>query len=52
MKTEEEKTEKLVQVSESGLLALVAAKLKARVLFPEKVKSAKKYIKQVTISAL
>jgi len=52
MKTGEEKTEKLIKVSESGLLALVATKLKGRVLFTEKVESAKKYIKQVKVSAL
>ena len=52
MKAKEEKKDKLIEVSESGLLSLVAAKLKDRVLFPEKVDNAKKYLKQVTSSAL
>ena len=47
MKTKEKNTEKLVRVSESGLLSLVASKLKGRILFPEKVEDAKQYLKQV-----
>jgi len=41
---------KLVTVSKSGLLSLVAAKLKNRVLFPEKVEKAKKYLQQAETS--
>ena len=52
MKTKAEKQQKLVEVPESVLLSLVANKLKDKTLFPEKVKSAKKYLKQVKISAL
>lgn len=52
MKTKEEKEEKLVQVPESVLLSLVVDKLKNKVLFPEKVKSAKEYLKQIKVSAL
>lgn len=52
MKAKEKQTENLVKVSESGLLSLVATKLKGRILFPEKVESAKNYIKHVVSSAL
>jgi hypothetical protein len=51
MKTEEKNTENTVKVPESGLLSLVASKLKDRVLFPEKVKKAKQYVKQVKTNA-
>ena len=47
MKAKEKHTEKLVKVSESGLLSLVADKIKGRVLFPEKVEDARQYLKQV-----
>jgi hypothetical protein len=47
MKTKETHTEKLVKVSESGLLSLVADKIKGRVLFPEKIEDAKQYVKHV-----
>jgi hypothetical protein len=47
MKTKEKNAEKFVKVSESGLLSLVADKLKGRILFPEKVEDAKQYLKQV-----
>ena len=46
MKTKE-KEERLVEVPESLLLTLVADKLKDKVLFPEKVESAKKYVSQI-----
>ena len=52
MKAKEESAEKLIRVSESGILSLVADKLKNRVLFPEKVEAAKNYVKQVKKSAL
>lgn len=51
MKTKVEK-EKLVKVPESSLLSLVADKLKDKVLFPEKVESAKEYLSKVRVSAL
>ena len=51
MKTKEKK-ERLIKVSESDLLTLVANKLKDRVLFPEKVERAKKYLSQVKSSKL
>ena len=38
------KNEKYVKVSESTLLSLVSLKLKARILFPEKLETAKKFI--------
>jgi hypothetical protein len=33
-----------VKISESGLLSLVASKLKDKVLFPQKVEAAKNYL--------
>lgn len=36
----------LITVSESGLLALVADKLKDVILFPEKLKAAKEYLEK------
>ncbi|HWW41728.1 hypothetical protein [Pedobacter sp.] len=42
----------MVTVTESGLLSLVADKLKDRVLFPEKVEEAKQFINSVISSAL
>lgn len=47
MKAKETKSIKLVKVPENGLLSLVAAKLKDRVLFPKKVEAAKNYLKEV-----
>ena len=38
------KNEKYVKVSESTLLSLVSLKLKARILFPEKLETAKKFL--------
>ena len=51
MKTKED-TKSMVKVPESSLLSLVADKLKGRVLFPEKLESAKKHLSQITISCL
>lgn len=48
MKTKEKNTKKLVKVSQSDLLALVAHKLKGRTLFPEMVERAKKYLNQIS----
>jgi hypothetical protein len=50
MKTRENPTEKLVKVPESGLLSLVASKLKDRVLFPDKLEKAKEYMKKVELA--
>lgn len=47
MKTKETTEKGLVTVTKSGLLSLVASKLKDRVLFPEKVEEAKKYLQKV-----
>jgi hypothetical protein len=44
------KSKELVKVPESGLLSLVASKLKDRVLFPNKIESAKKYLQKVKLS--
>lgn len=45
MKTKVNKSKELVKVAETGLLSLVSSKLKNRVLFPEKVKKTKEYLK-------
>jgi hypothetical protein len=50
MKAKEIKEKELVKVPTSGLLSLVSSKLKNRVLFPEKVKDAKKYLAKVKIT--
>jgi hypothetical protein len=50
MKAKETKSTGLVKVPESGLLSLVAAKLKDRVLFPQKVEDAKKYLQKVKLA--
>ena len=47
MKAKEAKTKELVKVPKSGLLSLVASKLKDRVLFLQKVEDAKKYLHKV-----
>jgi hypothetical protein len=47
MNTKATKSKELVKVPESGLLSLVASKLKDRVLFPKKIKDAKKYLQNV-----
>ena len=41
------KKERLIKVSESTILSLVAEKLKGTILFPEKVKSAKQYLSNI-----
>lgn len=38
------KNEKYVKVSQNELLSLVSSKLKERILFPEKVETAKKFL--------
>lgn len=50
MKSKEKKTENLVKVPEKGLLSLISSKLKDRVLFPQKIEEAKKYLKNVKIA--
>jgi hypothetical protein len=50
MKAKEAKSKELVKVPESGLLTLVASKLKGRVLFPKKVEDAKRYLQKVKIT--
>lgn len=42
----------MVTVTKSGLLSLVADKLKDRVLFPEKVEEAKQFISNIISSEL
>ena len=50
MKTRENATEILVKVPHSGLLSLVASKLKDRVLFPDQLEKAKEYMKKVELA--
>ena len=49
MKAKEKVSEKMVKVPESGLLSLVASKLKGRILFPEKVEEAKELVKHIIL---
>ncbi|WP_162946287.1 hypothetical protein [Chitinophaga barathri] len=51
MKTKENNSKNLVSIPENSLLALVAFKLKDRVLFPEKIEEAKKYLKNMKVVA-
>jgi hypothetical protein len=51
MKTKVKK-ERMIKVSESVLLSLVADKLKDRVLFPEKAEMAKEYLSKVRVTPL
>jgi hypothetical protein len=50
MKTETT-DEKMVLVSESVLLSLVADKIRGKVLFPEQVRRAKEYLKNIDADA-
>lgn len=52
MKTKEKNAEHMVQICESGLLSLVASKLKDRLLFPEKVEESKKFFTNIKFSEL
>lgn len=52
METTEKDNKKMVQVTETDLLSLVASKLKDRLLFPEKVEAAKKFFSKVKFSEL
>jgi hypothetical protein len=45
-------TTQLVKVPEDGLLAMVAIALKDRVLFPEKLESAKKFMAKATFKVV
>lgn len=49
MKTKKEVSEKMVNVPESGLLSLVASRLKGRILFPDKVDDAKLLVKNIVV---
>lgn len=51
METKETAAE-MITITESGLLSLVADKLKDRVLFPEKVEEAKQFINNIIFSVL
>jgi hypothetical protein len=52
MKAKENTKKQLVRTSKSNALSLAAAKLKDRILFPEKIETAKKYLQNADISAL
>ena len=47
MKTKQIKTDKLVQVPESTLAALVLSQIRGKILFPEKLEAAKKQLKRI-----
>lgn len=47
MKRKATKSKDQVGMNESGLLSKVASKLKGKVLFPEKIEEAKKYLQKV-----
>ena len=47
MRTKKTNTNKLIKVSQSTLLSLVADRLKDRVLFPEKVESSRRFIDSI-----
>lgn len=47
MKTKEKNTEKLAQTSKADLLTLVSAKIKGKILFPEKVEKDRELVKNV-----
>ena len=51
MKTKVKK-ERMIKISESVLLSLVADKLDNRVLFPEKIEMAKEYLSKVKSTPL
>lgn len=46
------KIDKYVKVSESALLSLVSSKLKERILFPEKVETAKNFLNNLHFKPL
>lgn len=50
METIANNTEKLVKIPQKALLSLVADKLKDTVLFPDKLKKAKNYMKKVDLA--
>lgn len=50
MKAKKTNAKEWVKVPETGLLSLVASKLKDRDLFPEKVAEAKNYLRKVKIA--
>ena len=47
MKSKATKSKSLMSASERKALSLIAAKFKDKVLFPEKVENAKKYLKRI-----
>ena len=52
MKEKVTNMDNLVTVSETGLLALVAAKLEGVVLFPEKIEEAKEFFANIESSVI
>lgn len=46
------KNEKYIKVSQSALLSLVSSKLKERILFPEKVETAKFFLNNLHFKPL
>ena len=51
MRTKDIKTDNQVDLTESEKGALILAKLRGRLLFPEKIESAKKYLKHINKNA-
>lgn len=52
MKTKETNTNDMTKISEAELLKLVATKLDGKVLFPEKIEEAKKFIANISSSVI
>ena len=50
METKANNTEKLVKIHQKDLIYLLANKLKDTVLFPDKLKKAKNYMKKVDLA--
>jgi hypothetical protein len=48
----QENNKNLVKVPKSALLSLVAARLRGRVLFPERIEEAKKYLQKAQVKIL
>lgn len=49
---QKDKSEKIVKVTEAALLSLVAAKLKGKVLFPQKIEDVKNYLRNVKATSV
>ncbi|SMC88725.1 hypothetical protein SAMN04488524_3232 [Pedobacter africanus] len=52
MRTKKIQSGKLIKISETALLSLIANRLHDRMLFPEKVEEAKRYIRSIKVSTI